>query len=105
MVGHIGFHDKPGADYLREWNPGGVEYGFTIFPAHRRNGYAREASLALMQWARELHGVTGFVVTISPDNVASRALVAGLGFVRVGSHLDEVDGVEDVLVLNSTAVA
>jgi RimJ/RimL family protein N-acetyltransferase len=104
MVGHIGFHDKPGADYIREWSPGGVEYGFTIFPAHRRNGYAREASLALMQWAKELHGITGFVVTISPDNVASRALVAGLGFVRVGSHLDEVDGVEDVLVLNVTAV-
>jgi RimJ/RimL family protein N-acetyltransferase len=105
MVGHIGFHDKPGADYLREWSPGGVEYGFTIFPAHRRKGYAREASLALMQWANELHGITGFVVTISPSNVASRALVAGLGFVRVGSHLDEVDGVEDVLVLNVTAVA
>jgi len=26
MIGHIGFHDQPGADYLREWSPGGVEY-------------------------------------------------------------------------------
>ncbi len=105
MIGHIGFHDQPGADYLREWSPGGVEYGFSIFPAHRRKGYAREASLALMQWAHDLHGVTGFVVTISPSNVASHALVADLGFVRVGSHMDEVDGVEDVLVLNVAAVA
>jgi RimJ/RimL family protein N-acetyltransferase len=58
-----------------------------------------------MQWANETHRITGFVVTISPNNVASRALVAGLGFVRAGSHLDEVDGIEDVLVLNVTAVA
>lgn len=105
MVGHIGFHDQPGADYLREWSPGGVEYGFTIFPPHRRKGYAREASLALMQWAQDLHGVTAFVVTISPSNVASHALAADLGFVRAGSHLDEIDGVEDVFVLNVAAVA
>jgi ribosomal-protein-alanine N-acetyltransferase len=105
MVGHIGFHDQPGADYLREWSPGGVEYGFTVFPAHRRKGYAREASLALMRWAHDLHGVTAFVATVSPSNVASHALVADLGFVRVGSHVDEIDGVEDVLVLNVTAVA
>lgn len=100
MVGHIGFHTSPGADYLRRWSPGGVEFGFTIFPPYRRNGYAREASLALMQWARDSHGVSSFVVTISPGNEASRALAAGLGFVRVGAHVDEVDGPEDVLVLN-----
>ena len=105
MVGHIGFHDQPGADYLREWSPGGVEYGFTVFSAHRRKGYAREASLALMRWAHDHHRVTEFVTTISPSNVASHALVADLGFVRVGSHVDEIDGVEDVLVLNFTAVA
>ena len=105
MVGHIGFHDQPGADYLREWSPGGVEYGFTVFPAHRRKGYAREASLALMRWAHDHHRVTEFVATISPSNVASQALVADLGFVRVGSHVDEIDGVEDVLVLNVTEVA
>lgn len=104
MVGHIGFHDKPGADYLSEWSPGGVEFGFTVFPAHRRNGYAREASLALMRWAHERHGVTAFVATVSPSNVASQALVAQLGFVRVGSHVDDVDGVEDVLVRSVTAV-
>lgn len=101
MAGYIGFHDRPGADHLREWSRDGVEYGFTIFPAHRRKGYAREASLALMRWAHDSHGVAEFVVTISPTNVASHALAAGLGFVRVGAHLDEVDGAEDVLVVNT----
>jgi [ribosomal protein S5]-alanine N-acetyltransferase len=100
MVGHIGFHSSPGADYLAQWSAGGAEFGFAIFPPHRRKGYAREASLALMQWARDVHDVTSFVVTISPSNVASLALASGLGFVRVGAHVDEVDGPEDVLLLN-----
>ena len=100
MIGHIGFHTSAGAQYLEQWSPGGVEFGFTIFPPHRRKGYAREASLALMRWARGVYDVTSFVVTISPGNGPSLALAADLGFVRVGAHVDEVDGPEDVLVLN-----
>ena len=61
---------------------------------------AREAALALMQWARDDHGITSFVVSIAPGNQASQALAAGLGFVRIGSHVDDVDGPEDVLVLD-----
>ena len=94
MVGHIGFHTAPGADYLRPFSPGGVEFGFTVFPPFRRQGYAREASVALMDWAREAHGVPSFVLSISPENVASQALAARLGFVRIGSHIDEEDGLE-----------
>jgi len=100
MVGHIGFHTAPGPDYLEEWSPGCVELGFSIFPPHRRKGYARESSLALMQWAREGHGVRSFVVSISPDNGPSLALASSLGFVRVGEHVDEVDGPEYVLLRN-----
>jgi RimJ/RimL family protein N-acetyltransferase len=88
MVGHIGFHTAPG----------GVEFGFTVYPPFLRQGYAREASKALMGWAHQVHGVARFVVTIRPDNAASQALAAGLGFVRIGSHIDEVDGLEDILV-------
>jgi ribosomal-protein-alanine N-acetyltransferase len=96
MVGHIGFHTAPGAEYLHTLCPGGVEFGFTVFPPFRRQGYAREASLALMRWAQQSHGVKRFVVSIRPDNVPSRALAAQLGFVRIGSHIDEVDGLEDI---------
>jgi [ribosomal protein S5]-alanine N-acetyltransferase len=105
LVGHIGFHSSPGAGYLEQWSPGGVEFGFTIFPPHRRKGYAREACVALMQWARDTHRVRAFVVTISPNNEASRALAASLGFVRVGGHEDDVDGYEDVFVLNAVSAA
>jgi RimJ/RimL family protein N-acetyltransferase len=97
MVGHIGFHTAPGADYLQPYAPNGVEFGFTVYAPFLRQGYAREASKALMQWAHQVHGVTRFVVTIRPDNAPSQALAAGLGFVRIGSHIDEVDGLEDIL--------
>lgn len=97
MVGYIGFHTAPGAEYLQPYVPGGVEFGFTVYPPFRRQGYAREASQALMQWAHQVHGVTRFALTISPENTASQALAAGLGFVRIGSHIDEVDGLEDIL--------
>ena len=97
MIGHIGFHTAPGADYLRPFSPGAVELGFTVFPGFRRQGYAREASVALMRWAYRAHDVRSFVMSIRPDNVPSQALAAQLGFVRVGSHIDEVDGLEEVL--------
>jgi RimJ/RimL family protein N-acetyltransferase len=97
MVGHIGFHTAPGADYLRPFSPGAAEFGFSVFPFFRRQGYAREASVALMRWARQAHNVRSFVMTIRPDNLASQALAAQLGFVRIASHIDEVDGLEDIL--------
>ena len=97
MVGCIGFRTAPGAEYLQPYSPGGVEFGFTVYPPFLRQGYAREASKALMHWAHQVHGVTRFVMIIRPDNTASQALAAGLGFVRIGSHIDEVDGLEDIL--------
>jgi ribosomal-protein-alanine N-acetyltransferase len=96
MVGHIGFHTQPGADYSRELAPGGIEYGYTVFSASRRQGYAREACEALMQWAYQEHQITRFVVSIRPDNISSRRLAEQLGFKRIGSHVDEEDGLEDI---------
>jgi [ribosomal protein S5]-alanine N-acetyltransferase len=99
MIGHIGFHTAPGAEYLKERAPGGVEFGYTVFEPYRRQGYAREAAEALMQWARTAHGVERFVLSISPYNEASQRLAAGLGFKKVGSEVDEEDGLEEVYVL------
>jgi RimJ/RimL family protein N-acetyltransferase len=97
MVGHIGFHTAPNPDYLLPYSPGAVEFGFSVDEPYRRRGYAREASLALMRWAHDSHGVAKFIMSISPENVASQSLAAGLGFVRIGSHIDEVDGLEEIL--------
>jgi RimJ/RimL family protein N-acetyltransferase len=99
MVGYINFHTKPGAAYLLPFSHHGVEFGYTVFPQYRRHGYAREACLALMKWACADHGVSEFIVSISPENIPSRRLAEGLGFIQVGSHTDEVDGPEDILKL------
>ena len=112
MVGHIGFHSAPGTSYLDEIAPGGVEYGYTVFSAYRRQGYAREACTALMRWARQgqqtpwaaqEQGAPCFVVSIRPDNEPSLRLAQGFGFEKAGSHTDEVDGVEDIFVLRAGA--
>jgi RimJ/RimL family protein N-acetyltransferase len=105
MVGHIGFHTSPGPQYLEPWRPGGVEFGFTVFAPHRRKGYAREASQALMEWAHREHGVKDFLLTISPDNLPSQRLAAGLGFSRIGEHIDEVDGIEHILARTVSGAA
>jgi RimJ/RimL family protein N-acetyltransferase len=97
LIGHIGFHTAPGADYLKEWSPRAVEFGFEVFPPHRRQGLAREAAVAMMDWAHRNHSVPAFVLCIAPGNIPSQNLAAQLGFVRIGSHIDEIDGEEDVL--------
>jgi RimJ/RimL family protein N-acetyltransferase len=96
MAGHIGFHDAPGAASLADFAPTGVEIGYSVFPAHQRRGYAHEAATGLMNWAGHVHGVTSFVLSISPDNLPSQALAAKLGFVRIGVQIDDEDGVEEV---------
>lgn len=96
LIGHIGFHTGPGAEYLRELSPDGIEFGYTVFEEHRRRGFATEASDALMNWARTEHGFKHFVVSISPENVPSLALAAKFGFRKIGSHIDEVDGLEEI---------
>ncbi len=105
MVGNIGFHTAPAPEYLQPYSPKAVELGFGVSESYRRRGYAREAAGAMMRWAHAQHGVTEFIVSIRPDNLASQALAAGLGFVKISSHVDEVDGVEDILELrlNDTA--
>ena len=104
FVGHIGFHTPPAPAYLEPFAAGGIEFGYTVFAPYRRRGIAREACMALMRWAQTIHGVPRFAVSISPGNVASRALARGLGFLRVGSHMDDVDGMEDVYALEAAAL-
>lgn len=89
VVGRIGFHG-PADDH------GMLEIGYEVFPAHRRRGYAREAVIAMFNWAAGDPVVLRFRASVSPHNEPSRSLVAGLGFVEVGSQWDKDDGEETV---------
>ena len=96
MIGHIGFHTLPGADYLKPYAPDSVEFGYSIFPKYRRMGYASEAARALMDWATREHQVMHFIVSISPTNEPSLRLAQKLGFRKVGTSTDDQGTVEDV---------
>ena len=96
LVGHVGFHTAPGAEYLAEISPDGVEFGFGVLEPWRHQGIATEASAALMRWARETHQVQRFVLCINPENLPSLCVAAKLGFCKISSHIDEHEGPEDI---------
>ena len=50
----------------------------------------------VMRWAQDEHDIQRFIVTISPDNVASLRLADRFGFRKIGVHVDEVDGIEGI---------
>jgi ribosomal-protein-alanine N-acetyltransferase len=99
MIGHIGFHTLPGAEYLKTYAPGSVEFGYSIFPNYRRMGYASEAVQALMDWATREHEVTHFIVSIGPANEPSLRLAQKFGFRQVGTTTDDQGRVEDIFLL------
>jgi len=96
MIGHAGFHGPPGVNAIRD--PGAVELGYTVFEPHRGNGYATEAVRALLELA-ETRGIHRFVLSVSPENAPSLAIVHKLGFVHTGEQMDEEDGLELVFEL------
>ena len=98
MIGHIGFHTLPGAEYLKPYAPDSVEFGYNVFPKYRRMGYASEAVQALMDWATREHAVTRFVVSIEPANLPSLGLAQRFGFRKVDTVTDDKGGVEDVFL-------
>ncbi len=98
MVGHVRFHSRPDPEYLRPYARGAVELGYLVFAGHRRRGYALEAVRAMMDWAQKTAAVHRFVVSISPDNAPSLELARRCGFVKIGEEVDEIDGLEHVLL-------
>jgi ribosomal-protein-alanine N-acetyltransferase len=92
MVGHAGFHGEPGVSGTEK--PRALELGYTVYPPYRGRGYATEAALALMDWARRERGIHDFVASVAPDNLASLAIVRKLGFVQTGEQWDDEDGLE-----------
>ena len=103
MIGQIGFHSRPNPEYLRPFVGDGIELGYGVFTAYRRQGFAQEAIGGLVGWAAREHGVRNFVVSISPANIPAAALARKLGFQKIGEHMDDEDGLEEVYVLKLAA--
>jgi ribosomal-protein-alanine N-acetyltransferase len=98
IIGSAGFHAPPDAD-------GRVEVGYRVEPGYRRQGVASEVVRALLDWAAREHGVQKFRASVSPDNVASLAIIGRLGFRQTGVQIDDVDGEELVFELDGWDIA
>ena len=96
-IGHCGFHGPP--EMI-----GRVEIGYTVFTHHRGQGYAKEAAGALVDWAFA-QGESEVYASVAPDNAPSLAVVRSLGFIQIGTQIDEVDGLELVFVRRPDAGA
>jgi RimJ/RimL family protein N-acetyltransferase len=96
FVGTAGFHAPPDA-------AGRVEVGYGVQPQHRRQGVATEVVRALFDWAAREHGVHRFRAAVAPDNVASLAIMARLGFRQTGVQIDDIDGEELAFELDGWA--
>ncbi len=86
MVGFVNFHGPPGVNDIEA--AGAAELGWTVFPAHRRQGYATETARRLMDWARAEYGVRRFISSTRPDNAPSLRVHDKLGFRRTGQVVD-----------------
>jgi ribosomal-protein-alanine N-acetyltransferase len=92
VVGLIGFHGPPDEH-------GRAEVGYEVFGPYRRQGYAREAVVGLVDWAARRHGVRTFLASIAADNEPSMRLALGLGFHQVGAQVDHEGTVDFIYEL------
>lgn len=86
MVGFVNFHGPPGVNDIEA--DGAAELGWTVFPEHRRHGYATETARRLMDWARVEHGVSRFISSTTPENAPSLRVHEKLGFRPTGQVVD-----------------
>lgn len=87
VIGAGGFHGPPD-------DAGMVEIGYGTDPLFRRRGYARAMVTELLRWSAAEPSAVTVRASISPNNTASLATIAGFGFTHVGEQWDEKDGTE-----------
>ncbi|HEX3139301.1 MAG TPA: GNAT family N-acetyltransferase [Rhizobacter sp.] len=56
-----------------------VDVGYAFLPAHRGQGYAREAVLACLQHGRDVLRLPRILAITSPDNLASQRVLEAVG--------------------------
>lgn len=98
VTGYINCHDQPRL-FEHEGRTGlMIELGYEVFSPWRRSGIATEAFNAMAGFARHA-GVRWVRLSISPDNAPSLGMAKKLGARMIGSQIDEIDGPEDVYLL------
>jgi RimJ/RimL family protein N-acetyltransferase len=93
VIGHCGFHGQPE-------DVGRAEMAYLIFESFRGNGYATEATMGLVNWARE-QGVEMVFAAVSPENHSSIRVAERAGFHLAGVPGSESDGKEILFERNT----
>lgn len=83
LIGDIGFHAPPDAN-------GSIEIGYDVLATYRRQGYAVEASEALLGWAFQQPEVHYVVAESLVENVASIRVLEKLGLRRVSTTQESI---------------
>lgn len=99
IVGNINCHDYPRSFELDGETGLVVEAGYTVFTGWRQRGIGYEAVSALADYARD-YGVRWLRLSISPLNGPSLRLAQKLGAFRIGSQIDDIDGPEDIYLID-----
>jgi predicted GNAT family acetyltransferase len=68
-----------------------VEIGYQVAPLYRRQGYASEATKAMMDWTLSQPGMQTVTAGCAPDNIASKRVLEKIG-------MDLIEAREKVLV-------
>lgn len=98
VAGTLNSHDRPKPFRLGEEVMLAIEIGYSVFEPFRRLGLGEEAVRAYLNWAKT-EGAGLAILSITPENQASRALAAKLSAFQIGSHVDEKDGPEDIFAI------
>jgi RimJ/RimL family protein N-acetyltransferase len=85
VIGYCGLIDS------RRELDGEPELAFELLRRFWRQGYATEASLAVLEWARS-SGYERLWATVREWNIASRRVLAKIGFTEERKELDSVYG-------------
>lgn len=70
-IGCCGLYDREGIE--------GVDIGFAFLPPYERKGYAFESASKVMQYGKEVHGITMISGITVKENTASQRLLEKLG--------------------------
>ena len=78
----VGYCDLRDGDEIALYYLGNI--GYNIFAHHQRKGYATQATLLLLELAREI-GMEKVIITCNTDNIPSIKTIEKCGFKRVDS--------------------
>ena len=79
-----------------------ADVGFAFLPAYRGQGYAFEASAAILAHGRETLGLVRILAIVSPENAGSVRILEKLGMTREG-EVRLSDGAEALWLYATTA--